>query len=56
MSFRPRRALVADGCHLVAIGGSYYMLYETALGRQEDREKPAGRVEAAHAAIPDFAT
>ena len=37
-------------------GGSYYYLDLTALGRQEDREEPRGRAEAARAAIPDFAT
>jgi predicted dithiol-disulfide oxidoreductase (DUF899 family) len=41
---------------LESIGGSYYVLDETALGRQEDWEKPAGRAEAARAAIPDFAS
>ena len=40
---------------LESIGGSYYVLDETALGRQEDWEKPEGRAEAARAAIPDFA-
>jgi predicted dithiol-disulfide oxidoreductase (DUF899 family) len=38
-----------------SIGGSYYMLDETALGRQEEWEEPKGRVESAHAAQPDFA-
>jgi predicted dithiol-disulfide oxidoreductase (DUF899 family) len=37
------------------IGGSYYLLEETALGRQEDWEEPKGRAAAARAAIPDFA-
>jgi predicted dithiol-disulfide oxidoreductase (DUF899 family) len=40
---------------LETIGGSYYMLDETALGRQEDWEEPKGRVASAHAARPDFA-
>jgi len=40
---------------LETIGGSYYMLDETALGRQEDWEEPKGRVESAHEARPDFA-
>jgi predicted dithiol-disulfide oxidoreductase (DUF899 family) len=40
---------------LEQIGGSYFILDETALGRQEDWEEPKGRVESAHAAIPDFA-
>jgi predicted dithiol-disulfide oxidoreductase (DUF899 family) len=38
------------------IGGSYYLLDETALGRQEEWEEPKGRVESARAAMPDFAT
>ena len=38
------------------LGGSYAFLDLTALGRQEDWEEPKGRVEAAHAAVPDFAT
>lgn len=37
------------------IGGSYYLLDETALGRQEEWEEPHGRVESARAARPDFA-
>jgi predicted dithiol-disulfide oxidoreductase (DUF899 family) len=40
---------------LEQIGGSYFILDETALGRQEDWEEPKGRVESAHAAVPDFA-
>jgi predicted dithiol-disulfide oxidoreductase (DUF899 family) len=40
---------------LEQIGGSYFVLDETALGRQEEWEEPKGRVESAHAAIPDFA-
>src|ERR1700681_4266653 len=40
---------------LETIGGSYYMLDETALGRQEDWKKPKGRAESARAARPDFA-
>jgi predicted dithiol-disulfide oxidoreductase (DUF899 family) len=40
---------------LESIGGSYYMLDETALGRQEDWEEPKGRARAARAAVPDFA-
>ncbi|MBA3420490.1 MAG: DUF899 domain-containing protein [Thermoleophilaceae bacterium] len=35
-------------------GGSYYFLDLTALGRQEDWEKPQGRATAPHGAIPDF--
>lgn len=38
------------------IGGSYYLLDETALGRQEEWEEPRGRVESARAALPDFAS
>ena len=41
---------------LETIGGSYYMLDETALGRQEDREEPRGRAHAVRGATPDFAT
>ena len=37
------------------IGGSYYVLDETALGRQEQWEEPQGRVESAREATPDFA-
>jgi predicted dithiol-disulfide oxidoreductase (DUF899 family) len=40
---------------LETIGGSYYMLDETALGRQEDWEEPKGRAHAARSATPDFA-
>ena len=40
---------------LETIGGSYYMLDETALGRQEDWEEPKGRADSARGAIPDFA-
>jgi len=39
---------------LESVGGSYYFLDETALGRQEDWEEPKGRVESAHSATPDF--
>ena len=38
------------------IGGSYYLLDLTALGRQEEWEKPKGRSESARAAQPDFAS
>ncbi len=37
------------------MGGSYYLLDETALGRQEDWEEPKGRADAARAAMPNFA-
>ena len=40
---------------LESMGGSYYLLDETALGRQEDWEEPKGRAESARAAVPDFA-
>lgn len=36
------------------LGGSYYWLDLTALGRQEDWEEPKGRAEAARAAVPRF--
>ncbi|HEX3564680.1 MAG TPA: DUF899 domain-containing protein [Acidimicrobiales bacterium] len=36
------------------LGGSYYFLDLTALGRQEEWEKPAGRIPQAHGARPDF--
>jgi predicted dithiol-disulfide oxidoreductase (DUF899 family) len=39
-----------------SIGGSYYLLDETALGRQEEWEEPKGRAESARAARPDFAS
>jgi predicted dithiol-disulfide oxidoreductase (DUF899 family) len=38
------------------VGGSYYYLDLTALGRQEDWEEPKGRAEAARGAVPDFST
>jgi predicted dithiol-disulfide oxidoreductase (DUF899 family) len=41
---------------LETIGGSYYLLDETALGRQEDWEEPRGRAEAVRGAVPDFAS
>jgi predicted dithiol-disulfide oxidoreductase (DUF899 family) len=37
------------------LGGSYYWLDLTALGRQEDWEEPKGRTDSARAAVPDFA-
>jgi predicted dithiol-disulfide oxidoreductase (DUF899 family) len=39
---------------LETIGGSYYLLDETALGRQEDWEEPKGRADLARAATPNF--
>ena len=44
------------GRGLETIGGSYYLLDETPLGRQEDWEEPKGRVAALRGAVPDFAT
>jgi predicted dithiol-disulfide oxidoreductase (DUF899 family) len=38
------------------LGGSYYFLDLTALGRQEDWEKPTGRADAARGAVPNFLT
>jgi predicted dithiol-disulfide oxidoreductase (DUF899 family) len=40
---------------LESIGGSYYLLDETALGRQEDWEEPKGRAASVRGAVPDFA-
>jgi predicted dithiol-disulfide oxidoreductase (DUF899 family) len=39
---------------LESTGGSYYFLDLTALGRQEEWEKPTGRTESARSASPDF--
>jgi predicted dithiol-disulfide oxidoreductase (DUF899 family) len=39
-----------------ALGGSYYFLDMTALGRQEEWEEPKGRSPSARAARPDFST
>jgi predicted dithiol-disulfide oxidoreductase (DUF899 family) len=36
------------------LGGAYAFLDMTALGRQEEWEQPAGRVEHARGAVPDF--
>lgn len=41
---------------LETIGGSYYLLEETALGRQEDWERPVGRAVSVRDATPNFAT
>jgi predicted dithiol-disulfide oxidoreductase (DUF899 family) len=38
------------------IGGSYYLLDETALGRQEDWEQPKGRGGSVRDATPNFAS
>ena len=43
-------------CGLETVGGSYYFLDETALGRQEDWEEPKGRAAEARGAIPDFSS
>ena len=40
---------------LETIGGSYYLLDETALGRQEAWERPVGRAMAPRGAVPNFA-
>jgi predicted dithiol-disulfide oxidoreductase (DUF899 family) len=39
-----------------SLGGSYYFLDLTALGRQEEWEEPKGRADDAHANVPDFST
>ena len=41
---------------LESIGGSYYLLDETALGRQEEWEEPKGRSQSARVAQPNFAS
>ena len=41
---------------LEGVGGSYYFLDETALGRQEEWEEPRGRATDARGAIPDFSS
>jgi predicted dithiol-disulfide oxidoreductase (DUF899 family) len=41
---------------LETVGGSYYFLDETALGRQEDWEEPKDRAAAARRAVPDFSS
>jgi predicted dithiol-disulfide oxidoreductase (DUF899 family) len=38
------------------VGGSYYFLDLTALGRQEEWEEPKGRADSARGAQPDFAS
>jgi predicted dithiol-disulfide oxidoreductase (DUF899 family) len=38
------------------LGGSYYFLDLTALGRQEEWDEPKGRADSARAAVPDFST
>jgi predicted dithiol-disulfide oxidoreductase (DUF899 family) len=38
------------------LGGSYYFLDLTALGRQEEWEEPTGRADDARAAVPDFSS
>jgi predicted dithiol-disulfide oxidoreductase (DUF899 family) len=39
-----------------SLGGSYYFLDLTALGRQEEWEEPKGRADDVRANIPDFST
>jgi predicted dithiol-disulfide oxidoreductase (DUF899 family) len=39
-----------------SLGGSYYFLDLTALGRQEDWEEPKGRATDARSGVPDFST
>jgi hypothetical protein len=57
---RPLRAAQLIGkraMNLVAprrMGGSYYFLDLTALGRQKDWEEPKDRVPDAHDAVPNF--
>jgi predicted dithiol-disulfide oxidoreductase (DUF899 family) len=41
---------------LEGLGGSYYFLDNTALGRQEDWEEPKGRSASVRANVPDFST
>ncbi len=41
---------------LESLGGSYYFLDNTALGRQEDWEEPKGRADAPHGNTPDFSS
>ena len=41
---------------LESVGGSYYFLDLTALGRQEEWEEPKGRSESVRTATPDFAS
>jgi predicted dithiol-disulfide oxidoreductase (DUF899 family) len=38
------------------LGGAYYFLDLTALGRQEEWEEPKGRADTARASLPDFST
>jgi predicted dithiol-disulfide oxidoreductase (DUF899 family) len=38
------------------LGGSYYWLDSTALGRQEEWEEPKGRAESARSNVPDFSS
>jgi len=38
------------------LGGSYYFLDMTALGRQEEWEEPKGRAANARANVPDFSS
>ena len=47
-------SMYARGCE--SLGGSYYFLDTTALGRQEEWEEPKGRADQARANVPDFST
>ena len=38
------------------LGGAYYFLDLTALGRQEEWEEPKGRAADVRASLPDFST
>jgi predicted dithiol-disulfide oxidoreductase (DUF899 family) len=44
------------GRGLESLGGSYYFLDNTALGRQEDWEEPKGRSRSVRGNTPDFAS
>jgi predicted dithiol-disulfide oxidoreductase (DUF899 family) len=44
------------GRGLESLGGSYYFLDNTALGRQEDWEEPKGRSDSVRGNTPDFAS
>ena len=51
---RTRSGAYARGAE--ALGGSYYLLDMTALGRQEEWEEPKDRGGDGRPAIPDFST
>jgi hypothetical protein len=54
--FSPALASTPTPSTLEAVGGSYYFLDETALGRQEDWEEPKSRAVVARGAVPDFSS